>query len=239
MQRRHESFVERLVQRVLRHQGVQEADEFVVAAQSEAGGDHHLDALQAQLFEPGDEPADDPALPHSAERRATPLGESRLEAGHGLRVFLAPDEVPPFTEEPLEDMEVQLVGAEVQQVAGGSSDNGAVSRPAAPQEIAQLRNVHMQGGGGAAGRIIDPQLVHQLIHRQHLPRPDQQRGQQRFFLPRTQRVATAYRTTRNDPRSSYLTLSPSSFGFTERLADRSQRAEMTALRLAGRPLEQQ
>jgi hypothetical protein len=142
------------------------ADQPAVVAQRELCLGHHLHALKASLLEPGHEAGQDGAAGQVAEGRPAAQGERGLERGRGLLVAPRSRVRPAFVEQLLKIVQVQLVGAELEQVGGRRPGDDRVSRPARTlQELAQLRDVHMQRGGGSTRPFAFPDLSAEPVGR--------------------------------------------------------------------------
>src|SRR5262249_56843039 len=161
VEREHQLPAEALTQRVPSHEPLELADELRVAAELEIGVDPLLEREYAQLLEARDLICRERFVREVRKRRAAPEAERLVQ-----RLRVAP------LEKPLEALEVELAGLDLDGVAGGSRDD-----PLCAEELAQLRDVVLDRVASGAGRLSAPQLVDQAIGRDDLVRPREQQGQ--------------------------------------------------------------
>jgi len=186
VQRQHELAVERLMKRVLADQLVQYADLLAVAAQVEIGLDQHFLAFESDLLQPDGETVDDRSLPKFTERGSAPETECPLEREPGLLVSARSHVLPAFTDQPLEYLEVDVLALGPQHVPGCPGGDGLLRAGSVGQQFAQLGDVNVKGGGGAAGWVTAPDLGYQLLDRDHLIGADEEGGQHGSHLRRAQ-----------------------------------------------------
>ena len=72
---------------------------------------------------------------------------------------------------------IDLIRIGAEQIAGSVSDD-----PIAPDDTAEVMNVHLQGGLRAPGRVVLPETVDRLLTRDDLVRVQQQQRQQEPLL---------------------------------------------------------
>ena len=181
IQREHELRVQPLAVRVLGDQRLQLAGHRDVLAQLELEGDALLEGRHLQLGEPGRFGRGEAAQRHVLERPAAEEGERLApEPGGGLRIAVAAGRAGALAQR-LEARQVELLGLDVDRVAGRARDD----RLLGPERAAQLREMHLHGLGGGGRRIVAPQLVdepgggHRVV-----PVGQQQDGQQHALLRR-------------------------------------------------------
>ena len=71
-------------------------------------------------------------------------------------------------------------------VTGSLPDDRRGHAPLGPQCLAQVGDIGLQAGGGAAGDVVAPHRVDQPVHRHHAAVGEQQRGQYGALLGRAQ-----------------------------------------------------
>ena len=87
--------------------------------------------------------------------------------------------------QPLEPFEIELLGVEIQQIAGGTGDQdpSRLTRPAPRFEhLAKLGDVNLKGLGRRRGCLPAPQLIDQAIARDHLVRVEEEQREKRALL---------------------------------------------------------
>ena len=128
--------------------------ELRVAAEPEIGLDPLLDGGEAQLLQakpltPGERMAFE-----LGERRALPHIEGLAETAGGCSRFQAPR----LGDEILEPLQVELAWFDVERISRATRLD-----PVTAQELAQLRDVHLEGCARGVGRLPAPQLVDQAL----------------------------------------------------------------------------
>jgi hypothetical protein len=101
---------------------------------------------------------------------------------------------PTLAGQPLERGQVELLGAEVAQVAGRPCAQQATGRPpglAGLQDLAEVGHVDLQAVPGGLGAVLAPQLVDQPLDRHHPAGVQQQHGQEGPLLGAAKRQPLA------------------------------------------------
>jgi hypothetical protein len=80
-------------------------------------------------------------------------------------------------QEAIEAAEVGLLGRDVEQVTRSTGLD-----PVVPERLTQLRNHVLERRPGRARRVLAPELVEQLVRRDHAPCVERQQAQQRALL---------------------------------------------------------
>src|SRR5205823_15033599 len=137
-----------LAQRVRAHERLELSDHESVAAERELGLDALLDRAEAKLLEPPDLALAEDRVRELRQRLATPeLERAPQEADALLRLRRAG-----LRDKPLEALDVDGLGREVEHVAGGPRHEHV-----RPEQLPQLRNEVLEGGCGRSRRLRAPE----------------------------------------------------------------------------------
>src|SRR5262249_19685805 len=121
VQREHELGSEPLAYRLLRDQQLELPDELRVLAEREVGFDALLERVESQVLESPGPRTGERRLADPGERRPSPQCEPLAQLfGRSLRRG-----IPRLGHEPLEAMEIDRVGADLQQVTTRPREQGA------------------------------------------------------------------------------------------------------------------
>jgi hypothetical protein len=170
---------------VLANERPQLGHELGASAEREIGVDPVLERDQPPLLQPLGLALRKRLVEDVCQRGATPKrerGAQRLGrfAGLALRKLCTS-----FHEEPFESVEVELVGLDVQHIAGGAPREAPVS-----EGLAQTRDVVVEGVRGRRRRPLAPQAVDQAVAGDDLVRVQQQDGEERTLLRTAEREIT-------------------------------------------------
>ena len=179
VEREHELAAYALAQRVLAHERLELADHLRVAAERQVCVDALLDGDQAQLVEPRDLLLGERLVGEVRQRRAAPQRQPLAQPLRRAIRLARGERALAGVHRPLEALHVDIVGAELQQVAVGPRDEHvAVAIGAVLQLLAQLRHVDLQALGRRRRRALAPQLVDQPVGRDDLVAVQEQQREQ-------------------------------------------------------------
>ena len=155
-----------LAQRVLGDERLELADELRVAAEREVGVDPLLERREAELLEPDDRGLRERLVGEVGERGAAPERERLAQRRRGRSASPAGAVRLALAEQALEAVQVELLGLELERVAGRARDEHA-----APSDLAQARR-RSPGAPGFAlpADSLAPELVDQAVGRDDLHR---------------------------------------------------------------------
>ena len=173
VQRGHQTHPQVLAERVLGDECLELCDQLVVAPEREVGIDSQLDRRQPDLLEPGDRGLREVLVGKVRERRAPPERERVAQPCRRLRGPTAAEQAPALVHQPLEAMEIQVVGLDPEDVAGGPGLQHVLRK-----RLAESRDVDPQRTVGPLGRVLPPELVDQAVTRNDLVVTEQEHGQQ-------------------------------------------------------------
>ena len=157
------------------------SDQLVVAPECEVGVDPELDCCQPDLLEPGDGCLGEALVGEVRERRAPPQRQRVAEPLRRVGRQAAREQAPPLVHQPLEAVEIELVGLDPDDVAGRSGRQHVLRK-----RLAQPRDVDAQRGGGVLGRVLAPELVDQPVSGNDLVGVEEEPGEKRTRLGPTQ-----------------------------------------------------
>ena len=178
----HEGAPQALPQRMLAHQGAELADQLGGTAEGEVGLEAALEGRQPLLFQAGGCRLGEGLEGQVGEGGPAP---QRQPPAEGLRrrgrVSRRHGPAGPL-DQGLEAVQVELVGIEPEQVAGGSRHQPPASLLRGPQQPPQPRDVHLDDLPGRRRRLLAPEAVGQPVRRDGLVAVQQQQGEQRALL---------------------------------------------------------
>ncbi len=182
VQRQHQLVPEPFAQRMLGDQRAQLVDDLVVPPQLELGVVAPLQHLPALLVQPLHVGLFHPQRRHLVQRGAPPQrGGLAQQPGLGLQVGRAAG----LGAQALERQQVELVVVEVDRVAGRPGADELPVRQVV-ERLAQPHDVRLQGRARGTGRLLTPEVLHQLVRRDRRVRLHQQRGKQDTLFGRPQ-----------------------------------------------------
>ena len=153
-----------------RGQLLQLADDALVQAEPELRVDAFLEGGQPLLVEPRRLDLRSRLVAEVLERVAAPEREGFAQERGAFRRI---GSEPSAGDEAFEAAAVELVGADLEDVAGP-----ARRQPLATELLAQLRDVDVYGRCGSRRRTFPPQRVDEALDRDRTVRVDEQRGEQ-------------------------------------------------------------
>ena len=177
VQRRHQIPPQTFAERVLGDECLELADQLVVAPEREVGVDPELDRCQPDLLEPGDRRLGEALVGEVRERRAPPQRQRVAQPLRRVGRQAAGEQAPPLVHQPLESVEIELVGLDPDDVAGRSGRQHVLRK-----RLAKSRDVDPQRGGGALGRVLAPELVDQPVSGNDLVGVEEEHGEKRTRL---------------------------------------------------------
>ncbi len=182
----HQLRAEALSERLARDQRFELPDELGVPAERHFGLDPFLERRQAQLLEPGPLAPGERRGRELRERRPAPEPERLPQA---VRRRLRPpfrQRRAPLGHETLEAVEVEVVGPELEYVAG---------RPCAQQSLrqhsAKLRHIPLNHLRRRRRNLLAPELVDQRLERERVVRVQEEQGEQRALSSSCERYRAA------------------------------------------------
>jgi hypothetical protein len=182
---KHQLAARALAQRVFVHERLEFADERRVAAGSKVALDPLLKTAEPQLPQAGDLGPGEALGGEVRERGAAPEPERLLE--------------PSLLLQSPEARQIELVGPHPQQVAGRL---GLQALPA--EQLAQLRDVHLQELVGRGRRRRTPNRVDQTVGRARLARSSDERSEQPLLFLGSERQLAGSATEFDRPKNADL-----------------------------------
>ena len=170
----HELPAQPLAQRVLGDEGLELADELGMAAELELGVDQLLPRRRAELLEPRH--LDAARTARARGRRAAARARARAPRA-GAPSALGVSTLGRLRHEPLEAVQVDLLGLDVQDVARLASANEI-----AAERLAQIRDQVLNRPDRGSAEASRPQLFDQAVCRDHLACMEQEQGQEGALL---------------------------------------------------------
>jgi len=165
VQREHQLRTEPLAQGRLGEQSLELGDDVLVAPECEFRVDLELEGAEPQLFDARRLGAREVVVAEVLER-GTAEEPERL----GQQLCLLPRRsAAGIGQEPLEEMEVELVLFEPERVAGLARRDSV-----APEQLPQRRDMTLHCVAGSRRRPHAPERVDGFVHRDHLSGPEQQ-----------------------------------------------------------------
>ena len=140
------------------HERLQLGDETAVATECELRLDALLEGGETKLLETSDLHLGERLVGEVAERRPAPKVErlaQRLRRAYGVA---AGEQLAPLVDEPLETIDVDSIGRQLERVARPAPDEQPVA-----EHPAQAGNVDLQGLRRARRRRLAPELVDEPV----------------------------------------------------------------------------
>ena len=135
VERRHQIHPEALAERVLGDERLELPDQLVVAPECEVGVDPQLQRGEPDLLEPGDGRLREALVGEVRERRTPPQRQRVAQPLRRVGRQAASEQAPPLVHQPLEAVEIELVGLDPDDVAGRSRRQHVLRQ--APCEVAR------------------------------------------------------------------------------------------------------
>ncbi len=169
-----------LPQRMLVGEGQQLACELLVAAQPQVGDDPLLQDLHPQLVQPDGGGLQPYPVRDPGQGGARPQGERLVQQPGGAAEVALLVGGAALGPQPFEARQVEVPLGNGEEVSGSACQQLPGVRGAAGlgEHLAQLGDVHLEGGGRGARGFRPPQLVDQAVHGDHLTGLHEQRGEQ-------------------------------------------------------------
>ena len=177
VQRSHQIHPQALAERVLGDECLELPDQLVLAPEREVGVDPQLQRCQPDLLEPGDGRLREALVGEVRERRAPPQRQRVAQPLRRIGRQAPSEQAPPLVHQPLEAVEIELVGLDPDDVAGRSRRQHVLRK-----RLAKSRDVDAQCGGGVLGRVLAPELVDQPVSGNDLVRVEEENGEKRTRL---------------------------------------------------------
>ena len=133
-------------------------DQLVVAPKCEVGVDPKLQRCQPNLFEPGDGSLSELLVGEVRECWSSPQSEGVAEPRRRIGRKAASQQSPRFVDQPLEPVEIELVGLDPDEVSGRSGRQHVLRK-----RLSKSRDVDAQCRGGVLRRALAPELVDQPV----------------------------------------------------------------------------
>jgi hypothetical protein len=171
VQGQHELAVETLPQRMGRHQRLQLTNQLGVATQGKLGLDRILHGGQAALLQPHHLPLAAGSQGDVGEGRPPPQPDCVAQQPCRPSWITGGQRGPTLSGQPLKAGKIELLGANVDQVAGrlgAQHPPGPSPGPGRLQHLAQVGHIHLQHATGSIGRVLAPELVDQPVRRHDL-----------------------------------------------------------------------
>ena len=165
IEREHELAAQPLAQRMLGHEGLELADEVVVAAEREVGVDPALERRDAKLLELEDRRLGERLVGEVGEGRSAPQRERLAQLVGCDSVVRCRERATTVLDEPLEVMGIDRVGLDLDRVSAGLRHED-VGR----EHAAQPRHESGERVRRRLGRMVAPQILDQAIARNDLVR---------------------------------------------------------------------
>ena len=182
VEREHQLGPETFPERVVGDQDLQLGDQFGPASEGEIGFDAGLDGHQPQLFEPDDLRLGEGLIGEVDQGAATPKVERLVKQRRRHAGVPGGERLGPAPGEALEATRVELVGLELQHVAGGSRAHDVAS-----ERLADLRDVDPHRLQTRGRRPVTPELRDEAVARDDSIAVQQQDRQRRPLLAAAQR----------------------------------------------------
>ena len=173
VEREHQLAPEPLAQGLGTDEHLDLRDELGVRSQLEIGRDPLLEHAQAQVLEPVDLRLREGLELEVGERGSPPQAERLAEQQRPLLRLGGAS----FPRESLEARQIELVGLELEDVAGGPGEQAG-----GPEQLAQLRDGVLQRGGGRAWWVLPPELVDEPLRRHHFVHTQEEERQERALI---------------------------------------------------------
>ena len=171
----HELAPEPLPERVGLDQALERLGALGMASEGKVGLDGVLGHGQAQLAEAGPLAGGELVEGEVGQGVPSPQGEGLVQQRGGLRRGAGLEARPPFGHQPLHQQGVDVVGAQVEQVAGGPGDDG-LARAGALDRPAQAGHVELQGVGRPLGQLVAVEAVDEAVGADHPARVEGEQG---------------------------------------------------------------
>ncbi len=182
IEREHELAARALAQRMLRYECLQVGDQIGMPTERELGLDAFLQRDQAKLLEPLDVHPGERLEFQIGQRPAAPQALRLAQRPRrAIRVALGPSSSP-VPQQPLEALEVELSGLDLQHVPRRAGEQHRALAAASAQCLAQARHVDFDGVARGRGRLVGPQFLDKTIARHHPTGVQQQDRQPRALL---------------------------------------------------------
>ncbi len=171
VEREHQLAAQALAEGVLGRQRVELRDQRGVPAEREVGVDPHLDREQVHLLEAPDRRLRERLVDEIGERGAAPERERLAQPLGGLLRLGGAG----LLDEALEAVEIELLGGELDHVAGRERDEQLGARA---ERLAQARDARLERAGVRLRGLVRPQLLDQPARRDDLVRVEQEQREQ-------------------------------------------------------------
>ena len=179
VEREHQLAAKPFPQRLLDEESLDLPDELGITAEHEVGVDAVLERGEPQLLEAPALCGGELVVCEVDQRRAPPQRERLAQKASGLGGVLG---LGRRREERLEATRVDLRGIDLELVARRASQ-----KPVTAEQLAQTRDVELHHRRGGRWRPLAPERVDQLVGRDGLVRPQEQRRQQGALLTAAER----------------------------------------------------
>jgi len=184
IEREHELDAQALTQRMPPYEIVELADDVRVTAEGEIGLEPFFRCRQPELLQPHLLAVSEVGAVEICQRRPAPKGKPFPELlGRALGIS-GGERRSARANEPLEAEEVELVRIDVDHVAGRPRDEQRTAFGASGrfEDLAQLRDMDLQGGRRGLRRPIAPEPLDETVARDDFVRVQEKHAQQRALL---------------------------------------------------------